>query len=92
MEPVLWWPDYICSRQHDIDTPHQKQSFRSQPDTLVEHAKGLEDKINSGWEMYIKGSSTQVETAELYRKRTAAIIKDAQLAEGMTPKWSVGCR
>lgn len=42
--------------------------------------------------MYIKGSPTQLEVAKLYRARTAEMIKDAKLADGMTPKWSVGCR
>jgi hypothetical protein len=58
----------------------------------VEHAKFLENQINSGWEMYIRGSPTQLATAEKFRVRTARIIKDPKLADGMTPKWSVGCR
>jgi hypothetical protein len=42
--------------------------------------------------MYIKGSPTQLATAQRFRARTAEIIKDRKIADGMTPKWSVGCR
>jgi hydroxyversicolorone monooxygenase len=75
-----------------IDTTEQKQTFQNQPSKLVEHAKFLENQVNSNWEMYIKGSPIQLEIAEKFRARTADIIKDAQLADNMTPKWSVGCR
>lgn len=63
-----------------------------QPNTLVEHAKSLENLVNGAWELFIKGSPTQVAAEEIFRKRTASIILDSQLADAITPKWSVGCR
>jgi hydroxyversicolorone monooxygenase len=87
---LTWKWIFLCNT--GADTKNQRKGFRSQPSTLVEHAKFLENQVNGGWEMYIKGSPTQVAAEEMFRIRTAKIILDAQLAEDITPKWSVGCR
>lgn len=56
------------------------------------HAKGLEDKVNAGWSVFVKGSADQKLAQEYIRARTAEIIKDPRLLEHMIPKWSLGCR
>jgi cation diffusion facilitator CzcD-associated flavoprotein CzcO len=73
-------------------TLEQQKGFHEDPESLVQHAKNLEDVVNAGRMSFIKGSDMQKELKQYYTERTAGIIKDPVLLEKMIPKWSVGCR
>lgn len=73
-------------------TEKQQKEFRENPEKLLEHAKDLESSINGAFEMMIKGSEMQAQVQQYFRERTQGMIKDKELADKITPKWSLGCR
>jgi hydroxyversicolorone monooxygenase len=93
MRTPVWFVEIAGNDGKNIAyTPDQKDDFQHNPASLVAHAKSLEDQVNSGWAMMIKGSDVQKAAQEHFRKRTAGIVKDSEIADKITPKFSVGCR
>lgn len=73
-------------------TAEQRAAFRLNPKELVAHAKVLEDRMNSGFAVFLKESPEQQGAADYLAKRTAGILQNPSLASKMTPKFGVGCR
>lgn len=73
-------------------TEEQQKEFREKPEKLLEHARDLESKINSAFDMFVKGSEIQEEAKKYFADRTKGMIKDKKLGEKITPSWSLGCR
>lgn len=48
--------------------------------------------MNSGFAMMLKGTPEQLDAKKKFTERTAGMIKDSKLLDGLIPKWSVGCR
>lgn len=93
MRTPVWFVEIAGNDGKNIAyTANQKSEFQSDPASLVAHAKSLEDQVNSGWSMMIKGSADQLAAQDHFRKRTAQIVKDPEIANRITPKFSVGCR
>lgn len=93
MRTPVWFVEIAGNDGKNIAyTSDQRNEFQSDPASLVAHAKSLEDQVNSGWSMMIKGSADQLAAKEYFRKRTAEIVKDPNIADRITPKFSVGCR
>jgi cation diffusion facilitator CzcD-associated flavoprotein CzcO len=93
MRTPVWFVEIAGNDGKNIAyTTNQKRDFQNNPASLVAHAKSLEDQVNSGWSMMIKGSADQLAAQAHFRKRTAEIVKDPEIADRITPKFSVGCR
>ncbi|RFU33288.1 hypothetical protein B7463_g3052, partial [Scytalidium lignicola] len=89
----VWFVDIAGNEGKNISyTDEQKSKFRSDPSSLVAHAKWLEDQVNGGWAMMLKGTPEQLEAQKKYSERTSGIIKNERLLKNLIPKWSVGCR
>ncbi|EWG44880.1 hypothetical protein FVEG_05847 [Fusarium verticillioides 7600] len=73
-------------------TEEQKREFKEHPETLVAHAKDIENQMNGKWGVYYAGTEKQKAARELFRKRVAEFIKDERLLKGFTPKFELGCR
>lgn len=73
-------------------TSEQQDQFRQHPEELVAHAKLLEDRMNSGFAVFLKDSPEQQGAAEYLTKRTADMVGNSELATKLTPKFRVGCR
>lgn len=73
-------------------TEEQQREFRENPEKLLEHARDLEGKINSAFDMFVKGSEIQEQVKQYFADRTKGMIKDKELGEKITPSWSLGCR
>ena len=78
--------------QNHVYSDEQKEQFRRDPATLLEHAKDIEDQINGLWGAFYTGTEKQKASADLFRERMAEFIKDERLLKGFTPKFEVGCR
>jgi cation diffusion facilitator CzcD-associated flavoprotein CzcO len=73
-------------------TAEQKATFRQDPTALVAHVKLLEDRMNSGFAVFLKDSPEQQGAAEYLEKRIAAIVQDTKIVSKLTPRFRVGCR
>ena len=93
MRTPVWFVEIAGNGGKNIAyTPDKRMEFQNDPASLVAHAKSLEDQVNSGWSMMIKSSADQLAAQAHFRKRTAEIVKDPEIADRITPKFSVGCR
>lgn len=81
--------NYGMNHEYSVE---DKDTFRHQPDKLVEHAKSIENQINGLWGTFYAGSEGQQQARELFGRRMAEFIKDERLLKGFTPKFDVGCR
>jgi len=72
--------------------PEEREGFRKDIPGLVKHAKYLENEMNSLWGVFFEGSESQLGAQEMFRNRMAEHIKDKRLLDGITPKFSLGCR
>ena len=89
----VWFVDIAGNEGKNMPySEHQKRKFKSDPTELVKHAKSLEDQVNGVWSVMLKGTPESQEARKLFEERTAGIIKDKRLLEGIIPKFSVGCR
>ena len=70
----------------------ERARFRSNPDSLVSHAKDIEDQVNGIFQGFFKDTPAQQELRQTYEKRMAALISDEKLRKGFTPTFGVGCR
>lgn len=70
----------------------ERIKFRSDPKALVQHAKFLEDSMNSMWSLFMSGSEGQKEAQAHFGKRMAEKIKDERLLKGYAAKFQIGCR
>ncbi|KAE8343375.1 hypothetical protein BDV24DRAFT_31997 [Aspergillus arachidicola] len=73
-------------------TPAEKDEFRRNPAALVAHAKAIEDQVNGMWGAFYTGSKGQAMGSASFRQRTANLIKDERLREGLDPSFAFGCR
>jgi cation diffusion facilitator CzcD-associated flavoprotein CzcO len=89
----VWFVDIAGNEGKNIPyTDQQKRQFASDPKELVKHAKFLEDQVNGVWSVMLKGTPEAEMAKDLFIQRTAGIIKDKRLLEGIIPKFAVGCR
>lgn len=70
----------------------EREQFRNDPRTIVAHAKGIEDQVNTLVAGFYDGSEGQKMMQEMFRTRMAEWIKDERLLKGFTPEFGVGCR
>ncbi|PPJ56015.1 hypothetical protein CBER1_03410 [Cercospora berteroae] len=70
----------------------EKNAFRLDPDSLVAHAKEIEDQVNGMWGGFYSGSMGQKMGSMFFKKRMAEHIKDERLLKGFIPTYGLGCR
>ena len=70
----------------------EKDAFRLDPDSLVAHAKEIEDQVNGMWGGFYSGSMGQKMGSMFFKKRMAEHIKDERLLKGFIPTYGLGCR
>lgn len=70
----------------------EREAFRRDPNSLVEHARDLESQVNGTWGAFYQGSEMQRMASGYFRKRAAELIKDERLREGLNPGFAFGCR
>ncbi|KAF2444597.1 FAD/NAD(P)-binding domain-containing protein [Karstenula rhodostoma CBS 690.94] len=70
----------------------RKETFRSNPEALLAHARDIEGQVNSLWSLFYNGTEAQKESQKVSKARMKEIIKDERLLEGFTPKFEIGCR
>lgn len=73
-------------------TPEEREKFRNDLHALVEHAKSIENQINDLWDMFFRDSEANKAFQIQFTARMEDLIKDKRLLEGLTPKFSLGCR
>ncbi|KAB8242375.1 hypothetical protein BDV35DRAFT_396855 [Aspergillus flavus] len=73
-------------------SPTERDEFRRNPAALVAHAKAIEDQVNGMWGAFYTGSKGQAMGSAFFRQRTANLIKDERLREGLDPPFAFGCR
>ena len=73
-------------------TTAETENFKKNPETLVAHAKQIENGLGGFFPMMFKGSSAQTRGKKEILMRMTDHIKDKRLLEGFIPKWSVGCK
>jgi hydroxyversicolorone monooxygenase len=89
----VWFVQIADNYGHNHEyTPDQREQFRQDPNSLVAHAKSVEDKVNGFFFMMYKNAPGQLEAKKIWSERMAEHIKDKRLLEGLTPTWGVGCR
>lgn len=70
-----------------------KKKFREHPEELKKYRKLVQGNVNAGFKLFVRGSKTNIETAEFARKQMAAKLNhDPELCEKLIPKWELGCR
>lgn len=72
-------------------TDEQKAAFRD-PYKLVEHAKSIEDQVNSIFGVFYNNSQAQANAQIALKKRLASMVSDERLIAGFTPTFGIGCR
>ncbi|KAI9737885.1 MAG: hypothetical protein M1834_009255 [Cirrosporium novae-zelandiae] len=89
----VWFVQLAGNTQQQVEyTTEQREEFRHNKESLVNHAKSIENQLNAMWSMFFKGGKDQMDSQDTYRKRMAEFIKDERLLKGFAPKFGVGCR
>lgn len=70
----------------------ERDEFRQNPQSLIDHAKEIEGQVNGMWGGFYSGSIGQKMGSGYFRKRMSEIIKDERLLQGFSPKFGLGCR
>jgi hypothetical protein len=66
----------------NLDSEEQKQEFRTNPLTLINHSKAVEKKLNSLFKGFYHGTETQEKVVTFLHQAMVKKIRDPKLLEG----------